>query len=257
MKQTLSIIIIAGNESKNIKGAINTAKWADEIILVAANSTDNTVNLAKKELKTIKIFKTTDQYGKNFSKWRNIGLKHATTDWIFYLDADERIDTKLKKEIKNTISSFTDHTHYAIPRANHFLGRRVRFGGTYPDYVIRLYNRQNIKKWVGKLHESAQTTGNIGYLKSNLLHYTHTNISSMLQKTIIWTDTEAQALYDSNHPPIVWWRFIRMMLSKLYERLIKQKMYKDGIVGWISAIFESYNTFIIYARLWEKQQTKK
>jgi glycosyltransferase involved in cell wall biosynthesis len=256
MNSTLSIVLIAGNEAKNIKDAISTIKWADEVILVAANSIDNTVKIAKQQLKNIKIYRTTDQYGKNFSKWRNIGLKQATSDWVFYLDADERINSNLKKEVKTIISTQTDHTHYAIPRANHFLGKRVHFGGTYPDYVIRLYQRQNIKKWVGKLHETAQVNGSLGYFKSDLLHYTHTDLSSMLQKSIIWTDTEADALYKSNHPPVVWWRFIRMILTKLYQRLIKQKMYKDGVVGWISAIFESYNTFIIYARLWEKQQNK-
>jgi hypothetical protein len=76
----------------------------------------------------------------------------------------------------------------------------------------------------------------------------------MINKTIVWSDTEAQALFKSDHPPVVWWRFIRMMLTKLFERLIKQNMWKDGQVGWISAIFESYNTFLIYVRLWELQQ---
>jgi hypothetical protein len=76
----------------------------------------------------------------------------------------------------------------------------------------------------------------------------------MVKKTIVWTDTEAQALFKSGHPPIVWWRFIRMMLTKIYQRLIKEKMYKDGQVGWVSVFFESYNTFLIYARLWELQQ---
>jgi len=144
-------------------------------------------------------------------------------------------------------------SHFAIPRANHFLGQRVKYGGTYPDYVIRLYKKPNIKKWVGSLHEKAVVSGNLGYLKNDLLHFTHTDITSMLQKSIIWTQTEAQALYDNNHPPIYWWRFPRMMLNKLWQRLIKQQMYKDGIVGWISAIFETFNTFIIYARLWEIQ----
>ena len=78
----------------------------------------------------------------------------------------------------------------------------------------------------------------------------------MLQKTIIWTQTEAEALYQSHHPPVYWWRFLRMILTTIWLRLVKQQMYRDGVVGWISAIFESYNTFIIYARLWQMQQNQ-
>jgi hypothetical protein len=65
---------------------------------------------------------------------------------------------------------------------------------------------------------------------------------------------EAQALFQNNHPPVVWWRFIRMMLTKIWQRLIVQRMWQDGVVGWISVIFETFDTFLIYARLWELQQ---
>ncbi len=75
----------------------------------------------------------------------------------------------------------------------------------------------------------------------------------MLEKTLVWTDMEAQALFDAQHPPVFWWRFPRMMLTKTWQRLIKEQMWRDGTVGWISVIFESFDTFIIYAKLWEKQ----
>jgi hypothetical protein len=65
---------------------------------------------------------------------------------------------------------------------------------------------------------------------------------------------EAKELYQTTHPPVVWWRFIRMMLTKFIYRLFYQQMFRDGIVGWISVIFESFDTFMIYARLWELQQ---
>ena len=76
----------------------------------------------------------------------------------------------------------------------------------------------------------------------------------MLDKTLIWTDMEAKALYEHHHPPVVWWRFIRMMATTFIKRYFIQSMWKDGLVGLISAIFESFDTFIIYARLWELQQ---
>lgn len=254
IQKNISIIILAGNEEKMIIPCLKSCNWVEEIILVAANSTDKTVDFAKKTIPDIKVVKTIDEYNKNFSKWRNLGYKAATKDWILYIDADERITPKLKSEIIKSINSGDIYSHYVFPRANFFLGQRVKHGGTYPDYVKRLYKKTNFSGYKGVLHEQPIVVGKLGYLKSDLLHYTHRELSSMVNKTIVWTDTEAQALFKSGHPPIVWWRFIRMILTKLYERLIKQNMWKDGQVGVISAIFESYNTFLIYARLWELQQ---
>lgn len=253
-QKNISIIILAGNEEKMIIDCLKTCSWVEEIILVAANSTDNTISLAKHTIPSIKIIKTNDEYNKNFSKWRNLGFKLATKKWILYVDADERITLKLKKEIIKKINNQSKYSYYVIPRANYFLGQRVKYGQTYPDYVKRLYLKEKFNGYKGILHEEPIISGEMGYLKSDLFHYTHRDLRSMTNKTLVWSDIEAQALFKSGHPPVVWWRFIRMIFTKLYERLIKQKMWKDGQVGWISAIFESYNTFLIYARLLELQQ---
>ncbi len=250
----LSVIVLAGNEAQMIKDCLLSAKFADEIVLVLANSHDETESIARSLKLPITYVKTFDEYNKNFSKWRNLGYKAAHGDWLFYLDADERIPEKLKEEILKTIFTPTSHTHFAIPRANHFLGQRVRFGGTYPDYVKRLYLRKKFFGYTGYLHEEPKIRGTLGYLKHDLLHFTHRDLSSMLKKTMSWTDMEAEALFKAGHPPIYWWRFPRMMLTKFWERLIKQQMWRDGTVGWISAIFETFDTFIIYAKLWEKQK---
>lgn len=254
IKIPLSIIILAGNEQQMIVNCLKSCAWAKEIVLVAANSTDNTVTLAKKTIPEIKIIKTFDEYNKNFSKWRNLGFKTSTQKWVFYVDADERVSLTLKKEIIKTINSKDNFSHYAIPRANYFLGQRVRYGGTYPDYVKRLFNRDFFQGYKGVLHEQPLVNGQLGYIVSDLFHYTHRDLTSMVNKTLVWTDTEAQALFKSGHPPVVWWRFIRMMLTKAWERLIKQQMWRDGQVGWVSVIFEVFNTFLVYARLWELQQ---
>ena len=257
-KNNLSIIILAGNEEKMIVDCLKSCAWAQEIILVAANSTDNTVALARKTISTIKVVKTDDEYNKNFSKWRNLGFRQATKEWILYIDSDERVTPSLQMEIIKIIQTKTNpYSHYAIPRANFYLGQRVKYGGSYPDYVIRLFQKKDFKGYQGILHEQPLITGKLAYIKSDLLHFTHRDLSSMIQKTLVWTDMEAQALYQNNHPPVVWWRFIRMMFTKVWERLIKQQMWKDKTVGWISVIFETFNTFLIYARLWEIQQKHK
>lgn len=249
----LSIIILAGNEAEVIKDSLVSAKFADEIILVLANSSDDTKKIAQSLKLPLKIIETNDEYNRNFSKWRNLGFRGASGDWLLYLDADERISDSLRAEITKTIIKPLTNSYYVIPRANYYLGKRVRFGGSYPDYVKRLYYRKNFSGYQGYLHEEPVVSGNFGYLKNDLLHFTHRNLTSMLQKTLVWTDMEAEALFKAKHPPVFWWRFPRMMLTKFWQRLILQQMWRDGIVGWISVIFEVFDTFIIYARLWEKQ----
>lgn len=259
-KIKLSIIVLVGNEENLIGQCLESCKFADENILVMANSTPKVKEIAKKIIPEIKIAETRDEYNKNFTKWRNMGYKMATGEWVLYIDVDELVTKDLQNEILEKISDvrsqMSDKSYYVIPRANYFLGKRVRYGNSYPDYVKRLYKRSEFGGYTGILHEEPVIKGEIGYLKNDLLHYTHRDLSSMLDKTNNWTDMEAQALFDHHHPHVYWWRFPRMMITKFWERAIKQKMWKDGTVGWISIIFEMFDTFVIYAKLWELQNNQ-
>lgn len=253
-KINLSLIIITGNEEDMIADCLKSCDFADEFIMVT-NATDKTNDVAKKTIPSIKIFPHTPF---DFSRSKNLAVSKSHGNWLLFIDADERITPELKSSILKIVSDKSiNFTSYDFPRANYFLGHRVRYGGTYPDYVKRLIYRKSFHNFVGDLHEQPQVDGISQKLTADLLHFTHRNLTSMLTKSIKWTNLEAQMLYQSNHPPVVWWRFIRMMLTKLWERLISQSMWRDGTVGWISAIFEAFNTFLIYARLWELQQQSK
>jgi len=258
-KIKLSIIVLVGNEENLIGQCLESCKFADENILVMANSTAKVKEIALKTIPKIKITETTDEYNKNFTKWRNMGYKMANGDWILYVDADEVVTEELRKEILEIVKSseLRVTSYYVIPRANYFLGKRVRHGNSYPDYVKRLYKRSDFGGYTGILHEEPIINGEMGYLKNDLLHYTHRDLSSMVDKTNSWTDMEAQNLFENNHPPVYWWRFPRMMLTKFWERGVKEQMWKDGTVGWISIIFEMFDTFVIYAKLWELQTKNK
>ncbi len=255
MKNTLSVIIVAGNEEEMIADCLKSCRFADEIIIVATPAcTPKTIQIAKKTNPKV-IVKRYLPVPIDFSAWHNFGSKIATSKWLFHLDCDERITPQLQKEILQIVNSDSlSITNYDVPRANFFLGKRVRYGGTYPDYVKRLFLKNSFHGYFGQVHEQPKIDGKSGIISSDLLHYTHRSLSSMLEKSIKWTDTEARLLLADHHPSVVWWRFPRMIFTKLWERLIKQQMWRDGTVGWISAIFESFDTYMIYARLWELQQ---
>lgn len=253
------MVIIVKNEERLIGKAIKSAQFADEILVLDTGSTDKTVALAEKAGARV-VERPSKRLA--FARWRTAAIKEVSSDWIFYLDADERITPKLKKELAEityrepTKKGTSLITAYAVPRENYYLGRRVRWGGAWPDYVKRLFWRKSLKKWVGRLHEEPVFEGELGYLESPLRHYTHRDLTSMLEKTIEWSKLEAEELYKSEHPPMTWWRFLRIMLTEAWDRGIKKQGFRDGTVGVIEVIFQIFSRFITYARLWEMQNSK-
>jgi len=257
-KPKLSIIIITKDEEKMIGDCLESIKWADEIVLVDSGSTDKTVEIAKKYGAKITTFLSKTP---NYAEWRNKGLQETKGDWVFYLDADERVTPHLKEEIKSSIINHQPSIiAYAIPRCNFYLGRKMHYGGAWPDYVKRLFKKDKLKGWEGRLHEEPTFSGGegeLGHLKEPMIHLTHRDLSSMVEKTRKWSKIEAELLYRAGHPPVTWWRILRIMLTEFWQRGVKLQGWRDGTVGWIEIIFQMFSRFITYARLWEMQNQIK
>lgn len=254
MKNSLSVIIISRNAQELIGDCIKSADWADEVILVDTGSEDKTVEIARRLKARVARL---DFCGFDFSGWRNHGLKLAKGDWVFYLDTDERITPELKEEIEALLKKNDSLSAYAVPRRNYYFGREMSYGGAWPDYVKRLFKRESLKEWQGGLHEEPVFGGKLGHLKAPLLHFSHRDLTSMLNKTRDWSKIEADLLLQAGHPPITWWRIGRIMIGELWQRLVKLQGYRDGTEGWLEAIFQMFSRFITYARLWEYQRSKK
>ncbi len=252
-KEKISVVIIARDEEKMIEDCFASAIFADEIILLDGGSIDRTLEIAKKY--KVKIFRQ-ESKEVDWGAWHNQGIKEASSDWIFYLDADERITPKLQKELIETISQ-QENVAFAIPRRNILLGKPMYYGGWYPDYQIRLFKKEKLIKWEGKLHERPIFKGSLEHLSEPMFHLTHRDLSSMVEKTRKWAGIEANLLLAANHPPIVWWRFLKVMFNEFVFRFVKKQAWRDGKVGWIEGIFQMFSRFLTYAYLWEKQQEKK
>jgi len=245
---TITTIIITKNEEKNIADCIDGVRFSDQIIVIDNESIDRTIDLAKKYGAEV-ISKKFD----DFSKQREEGLKTNKSEWILYLDADERITPELKNEILSTISDKNANDAYKIKR-NNFYFRKYEWQNN--EKMERLFKKSAISGWHGQIHESPIVKGEIGELINPMQHFTHTDLASMLSKTIKWSDTEAKIRFDANHPKMTWWRFPRVMISSFLTYYIKQKGYKLGSAGLVESIFQSYSTFITYAKLWELQNSK-
>lgn len=243
----LSAVIIVRNGENIIADCIDSLSFCDEVVVVNNDSTDRTeevVRMLKGE-----VYKFSSE---NFADLRNFGLKKAKNDWILYVDADERVSKELATSIKEIISKNSNiYSSYNIKRKN-FYFKNVEWPCV--ESIQRLFKKNSLKKWTGKIHESPVAEGKVGDLDGDLIHFTHNDLSSMLEKTIEWSKIEADLRHRANHPKMTWWRFPRVILTAFFNSYIKQKGYKTGTAGLIESMYQSFSMFITYARLWEIQK---
>lgn len=251
-KINLSVVILTKNEADIITDCLQSVRWADEVVVVDNDSTDNTV----KEVKNFginKVFKAGPKT--TFSDRRNLGAEKAAGKWLLYVDADERVTPVLRREIKETIEKDNDLSAYAIPRRNIRLTKELSFGGWWPDYVLRLMKKDKLKTWEGELHEQPVIEGEVGKLKEALVHFSHRgSLEHKFQTTINWSNIEAQKMFEAEHPQMNVKRFVSAMLREFYKRMIKLQAFRDGTEGVIEAFYQVFSVFISYAKLWERQK---
>jgi (heptosyl)LPS beta-1,4-glucosyltransferase len=242
----ISAVIIAKNVENLIADCIDSVGFCEEVIVIDDGSTDRTADISKHL--GAKVFTL---LARSFAERRNYGLRKAKGTWVLYIDADERVSPELKREIQAVLKKEkNDIVAYRLQRKNFYLGKHE---WPYIEKLERLFKRKYLQEWYGELHETAQVEGEIGELDGFLLHYTHQDLSSMVEKTILWSKIEAELRYKADHPKMSWWRFLRVMITAFYLSYIQQKGWKIGTAGLIESMYQSFSMFITYARLWEMQ----
>lgn len=190
----ISVVLAVYNEEKNLGGCLESVKdLADEIVIVDGSSTDKTVEIAKKYKAKILITENLPNF--HINKQKAIDL--ATKDWIFQLDADERVSRELVEEIKAKLAKNPAENGYWVSRKNWFLGRFLMKGGQFPDYTLRLYRKGKGHLPQVHVHEQAEVVGKVGYLKHSLLHYPYKNFMSYLVKWNRYNDLLASQIKEN------------------------------------------------------------
>lgn len=246
-KEKISILILAKNEEAMIKDCLKQLSFADEIIVLDQDSSDNTIKIAQKFRCKIITFKE-----ENFAVNRNLLLNNAKNKWVLYLDCDERLSEENIKEIKQTILEKKFSAYY-FPRKNIILGKWLKHGGWWPDFVPKLFYKENLTNWTGEVHESPIVNGKYGYMETQLTHLTAKSVNSMLEKTIKWAKIEAGLYYQSNLKDVSALKIIKAIIFEFFFRYFIKLGLLDGVVGLIESIFQSLHQAIILIYLWEKQ----
>ena len=247
---TLSVIISAWNEEAKIKRCLASVSWVDEIIFVDNSSTDQTPRIAKQF--TSKVFKRPNNPMLNVNK--NFGFSKATSDWILSLDADEKITKELASEIRSTIDAQNELVGYWIPRKNILFGKWIMHGLWWPDKQLRLFKR-NKGKFPGiHVHEYLSVDGSTGELDEPYIHYNYETISQFIKKMdTIYTESEVQKHISANYQ-LSWYDALRFPISDFVKIYFVQQGYKDGLHGLVLSILQSFYSFIVFAKLWEKNK---
>jgi glycosyltransferase involved in cell wall biosynthesis len=247
----LSVTIITLNEAEHVASAIESAAWADEIIVVDSGSTDATVDIARGEGARVL---TRDWTG--YVDQKNFAAEASAHDWIFSLDADERIPPALADEIKSVMRGDPPMHGYRVPRVSYHLGRWIRTTDFYPDYQTRLYHRR-FARWRGRyVHESVAVDGPSGRLKNDLEHYSFSDLSDQVQRLNYYTTLAALQMHEAGrrtgpleilaHPPAA---FLR--------NYVLRRGFMDGTAGLMISLINAWSVMMKFMKLWEMQRNPR
>lgn len=257
----VSAVIITYNEEENIFECLKSVKWADEIIVVDSYSTDNTVKLCKSFSKNIKVIR---RKWNCYSAQKNFAVSKTKNNWILSVDADERITSDLKKEILNMLKKDEmQYYGYKIPRKNYYFGKWIRWGGNYPDYQIRFYNKKHGKFKNVPIHEGVVIKGSIGVFINPMLHYSYTSINNYFKRFIAYTDIEMKLLASKKTKInlLNTFKYIFFIpIKKTITRYIFKFGFLDGIDGLLILKLNNITKIIAYYKyylLCRKSSKKK
>ncbi|MBI5788222.1 MAG: glycosyltransferase family 2 protein [Candidatus Schekmanbacteria bacterium] len=247
----LSVAIITLNEEENIRACLESVAWADEIVVVDSGSLDNTREICR-EFNCRIIQKEWPGFGRQ----KNFAVSQCTHDWVLNIDADERLTPELQSEIRKLSEKCAPVYHgYYIARQNFFLGRWIKYGGWYPDYNLRLFNRREGKFNERQVHEAVQLNGNGGYLTNPLQHYTYKSVSDYYQRMERYSNLAAQQMYQEGRMAGISGLLLHPLAA--FFRMYFFKMgFRDGYYGLVLAGLYTAYTFAKYAKLWELQDSK-
>ena len=234
MSNLLSVVIIAKNEEKFIGDAIKSAEFADEILILDSDSTDDTCKIAKQLGARVE-----NQDWLGFGPQKNRAVDLAANDWVFVLDSDERISSKLQSEIITTLNN-PSCEGYLVARLNNFFGKNITTCGLYPDYSVRLFNRTKGRFDDVPVHESVQIDGRVDKLINHMIHLAYDNVDEFIAKQKLYSELSQKKknIFKALISPS--WTFIKLYFIK--------RGFMDGWHGFIIAKIYAQYTFWKYIK---------
>ncbi|MCK4852338.1 MAG: glycosyltransferase family 2 protein [Candidatus Omnitrophica bacterium] len=239
----LSVCVIVLNEAEKIRRCLDGVLFADEMIVVDAGSSDDTVSVAKQYTDKVYINKFED-----FAAQKNFAVSKASGDWILSIDADEVVERELAQEIRSTINGESGKAGYYLNRINYMYGKRLdRY--CQPDHKIRLF-RKDKGRFVQPVHEYVECDGPTGYLRSPLLHYSISGFAEHLRKADLYTSLEVDMMrrkHGLNAGRCLGGMVLRPPFRFLQD-YIYRKGFKEGFTGLIISVGAAFVELLKWSR---------
>lgn len=246
----ISAALIARNESANIRDAVKSLAFADQIIVADTGSSDDTVDIARNlgaEVHSVTF--------EGFGKTKNKTLDYCRGDWVLFIDADERVTPELAEKILAAANNESSSAGFLINRLTYFLGKPVRHSGWYPDYILRFFKRENGKFSTNLVHEWVNVDGPVRKLEGHLLHYSYNSLEQYLDKLNEYSSLSAREMFDRGKKFNILDPLFRPIFTFL-KMFVFKAGFLDGLNGLILAVLSSYHVFIKYVKLYQLRKRR-
>lgn len=239
----LSVVVLTHNEEESIVDCLESVNFANEIVIIDDNSTDRTVDLAKRYTNNVHAHPLNG----NFASQRNYALNLVHNSWVLFVDADERVSEKLKDEILKSIEN-KEFDGFYIKRIDNVWDFNINHGEGGKIELLRLA-RKDSGKWKGKVHEKWKIFGKTQILRNPLIHIPHRSVSSFIKDIDEYSELRAKELFENNKKT----NFLSIILypfGKFVLNYVIRKGYKDGIPGLLYAVIMSMHSFLVRSKLY-------
>ena len=243
----LSVVVITKDEEECVRACLESVAWADEVVVVDAESTDKTAQIAREFTDRVYV-----RPWPGFAAQKNFGLEQATGDWTLSVDADEEVSRELREEVEAVLAaSGAACAGYRVPRRNLFWGRFIRHGGLYPDWQLRLFRRGRGRFVDRAVHESVEVNGEVGRLRAALVHRSYRDVADFLARADRYSTLAAEEWLAGGRPARLRDLVLRPA-SRFLSMYVVHAGFLDGWRGFLLAALYAYYVLIRSAKVWER-----
>ncbi len=252
----ISVVINTRNEEKNLPRALKSIEnFADEVIVVDMESTDNTVAIAKKA--NAKVFN--HKHTGIVEPAREFALKKATGDWVFVLDADEEIPPTLAKYLIGVSNDENSADYYRIPRKNIIFDKWIQNSRWWPDHIIRFFKAGKVS-WSEIIHSVPITIGRGVDVEAkeefSIIHHNYDSVEQFIARMNVYTTKQAELLI-ANEYKFNWNDLWKRPLNEFFSRYFLGRGYRDGFHGLVVALLQMFSEIVVYLKVWQSEKFKE
>ncbi len=248
---SLSACVITYNEEDKIRACLESLSFCQDIVVVDSFSTDRTVEICREYTSRVFLNKF-----EGYISQKNFALEKTKHNWVLSLDADERISPELRKEIATVFSrGFRDYSGLAMKRHSFYLGRWINHCGWYPDYKLRLFNREDGCFGGREPHDTFIIHGKVRKLRGEIFHFPFDSLSDHLNSIERYSSVNARRLASCSMVRAVA-LLILSPLVKVLETYVLKRGFLDGVRGLLICLFSSFSKFLTYAKIIEQKLSR-